>query len=260
MTTTITAPPEVPDRSEPPASPGEGPTGSTTTVHDVARTVAAVAMLGAPSSTSPSPSTSGRTDLARRVLPRRGLAATARGQGARLPVAAQRPGCWPAGRRRCRRRVAADPHRGPARRGHRAGGLPGLGARGGGRGARCRWPSDGWPTAPCAVRRQPSPACRPWPWSGSSPPWCRAWAAATAPAATTTATPPGATAARGGAMAADHHDGRRRPPTGPRSASPRSAATCPTTRSPASARPTWTTWPRRSRRGRTSCARCPTTA
>jgi hypothetical protein len=47
VTTTITAPPEVPDRPEPPASPGEGRTGSTTTVHDVARTVAAVAMLGA---------------------------------------------------------------------------------------------------------------------------------------------------------------------------------------------------------------------
>ena len=47
MTTTITAPAEVPDRAEPPASPGKGRTSSTTTVHDVVRTVAAVAMLGA---------------------------------------------------------------------------------------------------------------------------------------------------------------------------------------------------------------------
>jgi hypothetical protein len=47
VTTTNTAPAEVPDRAAPPASPGEGRTSSTTTVHDAVRTVAAVAMLGA---------------------------------------------------------------------------------------------------------------------------------------------------------------------------------------------------------------------
>jgi hypothetical protein len=47
VTTTITAPAEVPDRDEPPASPGEGRSRSTTTVHEIARTVAALAMLGA---------------------------------------------------------------------------------------------------------------------------------------------------------------------------------------------------------------------